>query len=460
MSGAEIAGAMDLTGVRLTGRDSKGNSLDGTGVRVSGDLVLGDRFVAAGGIRLLGGYVGGQLILRGTRLNSKNENGCSLDGDDLAVERSAFLDRGFTAAGCIRLLGSHVKGTLEMTEARIDGTDKSGLSVQANRLRVDSDLFLDGGFVAAGVVSMRGMRAGGRVIVDMSGIPALLPESPDGEALCGLILDGSSIDHLKIELSGDKLKSGRRAQPEPTKESARRRRRISLENCVYRARPSSEQEDSATALLDAWLRLVRFHTPRYQPQAYQQLAAVHRVAGYDREAGMIMMAQQDHRRAALRRKEASAWHRASLWLSRLGLLIWKITLGYGYRSRRALVWLLIVLAISTCLVAVAASIPANAPTVPGSASDPVGTSLPVAYRPGDPQTGQQPGHCTVGEAAGLVVRITIPLISNVGQGSCIIDTASGLGSIIVLASIALQAFAWILGGLTVAALATAIKRSS
>jgi hypothetical protein len=51
-------------------------------------------------------------------------------------------------------------------------------------------------------------------------------------------------------------------------------------------------------------------------------------------------------------------------------------------------------------------------------------------------------------------------VTNLGQGACIIDTTSAAGSWIVLISIALQTFAWILGGLTIAAAATAIKRST
>lgn len=461
LSGAEISGDLNLRDVVLSGRDARGNSFEGTRVRVHGDVILDGAFSAAGGIKLLGGWVGGQLILRGTRLNGKNDKLCSFDGDDLEVQRSAFFDGDFRAAGCVRLLGAHIKGTLEMTRACLAGADDSGVSLLANRLRVDSDIFLDGGFTAAGVVSLRGMRADGRAIINANGIAQLAGRSVTAEPAVGLVLDGSSIGDLQVDFTGHDALNGRRARPDPKGALAMRRRRVSLDNCLYRAYRAyrseggnSEHVESPPVLLNVWLSLLRFHTPRYQPQAYQQLAAVHRVAGYDREAGVILMAQQDHRRATALRPPAGARKRIrmSLWLSRLGLLVWKITLGYGYRSRRALGWLMIVLAISTALVTVAANIPAK----PGAGTP--DDSLPVAYRPAN-SADDSAGSCTIGEAAGLVVRITIPLITNIGQGACVIDTTSGLGSLIILVSIVLQSFAWILGGLTVAAAASAIRRS-
>ena len=43
-------------------------------------------------------------------------------------------------------------------------------------------------------------------------------------------------------------------------------------------------------------------------------------------------------------------HRVGLWASRAGLAIWKATLGYGYRPRRALAWLLALLIIAGLVV--------------------------------------------------------------------------------------------------------------
>jgi len=221
---------------------------------------------------------------------------------------------------------------------------------------------------------------------------------------------------------------------------------LSLENCTYKHRP-----DPQLGGVETWLRVLRFHTVDYQPRAYQQLAAVHRATGHDRDAARILMAQQDHRRAvALRPRPGAGFRqRFSLWMSRAGLGFWKATLGYGYRPRRALGWLLALLATAGLLVSVATHLQADLGK----------PDVPVAYRPGNPAAGTPPEYCSFGEAAGLAVRIAIPLVTNLGQGTCIVNTATIPGSIIVTASIALQTFAWILGGLTIAAAATAIKRS-
>ena len=53
------------------------------------------------------------------------------------------------------------------------------------------------------------------------------------------------------------------------------------------------------ASLDQWLDLLRSHTPSYSAQPCQQLAAVHRAAGHERDARRILIAQQDDRRRRL-----------------------------------------------------------------------------------------------------------------------------------------------------------------
>ena len=118
---------------------------------------------------------------------------------------------------------------------------------------------------------------------------------------------------LRLDLAGVEWFAGSRVRPNKLNRLPERRIIVSLENCTYPHRPPGKLEN--------WLRLLRFHTPEYQPRSYQQLAAVHRATGHDRDATRILMAQQDHRRAVILRPAAGApvQHRVGLWASRAGL---------------------------------------------------------------------------------------------------------------------------------------------
>jgi len=81
------------------------------GLHVDGDVFLDDGFTAAGAIHLLGTHVTGQLSMRGAQLTGTDQDGDSLNGENLQVDGDVFLNDGFTAAGAIRLPGAHITGS-------------------------------------------------------------------------------------------------------------------------------------------------------------------------------------------------------------------------------------------------------------------------------------------------------------------------------------------------------------
>ena len=99
------------------------------------------------------------------------------------------------------------------------------------------------------------------------------------------------------------------------------------------------------ASLGQWLDLLRSHTLSYSPQPWQQLAAVHRAAGHERDARRILIAQQDDRRRRLLRPGPHAGWRthAGLALYRSYLKALRLVVGYGYQTWRALIGLLVIL---------------------------------------------------------------------------------------------------------------------
>jgi hypothetical protein len=101
---------------------------------------------------------------------------------------------------------------------------------------------------------------------------------------------------------------------------------VLLDDFVYRTLWLGESGAPKLAERLAWLR----RHPGYVPQIYRQLALVYRAAGMDGEATKVSIAGEDARLKSFRRPRPI--RRA------LGVLF-KITVGYGYRPLRVLPWL-------------------------------------------------------------------------------------------------------------------------
>jgi hypothetical protein len=201
-----------------------------------------------------------------------------------------LLHAGFPATGngdlgAVRLVGTHL-GWLDCSGARLANT--SGPALAGDSLEVDRNIILYAGFTAidAGpaMIGLSGARIGGELLLDTSQVSRT---RNDGHALADL--DGTTYTGL----------------PRPR-------------------------------ALDHWLRLFEDHSPAYAAQPYQQLAAMHRAAGHDREVRIILMAQN---RDQIARTGVRGWDRS--WARLTGL-----TLGYGYQPWRALLLLLAVLTLS------------------------------------------------------------------------------------------------------------------
>jgi hypothetical protein len=124
-----------------------------------------------GAVVLLGAHIGGQLDA--SRATIRNDSGAALDADGLKVDQSLVLGDGFTAtgsgaAGAVRLIGAHV-GSL-VAAWRVTITNYSGPALNADRLQVDQNLVLRGGFTATsddGALRLPNGRIGG--LLDASG---------------------------------------------------------------------------------------------------------------------------------------------------------------------------------------------------------------------------------------------------------------------------------------------------
>lgn len=164
LADVQLSGLLSCRGAQLTGADSDGNALVADRLRTVGGTFLDRGFTAAGAVRLLGADISGQLSCQGAQLTGSDINGNALVADWLKAASGVFLNEGFTAAGAVRFLGADITGHLECSGANLTGRDGEGNALVANGMKVDADVFLEEGFTAAGTIRLVGADITGALI--------------------------------------------------------------------------------------------------------------------------------------------------------------------------------------------------------------------------------------------------------------------------------------------------------
>jgi hypothetical protein len=355
---ADIAGQLVCSGARLTGRDENGNALQADGIKVGGDVFLDGGFTAAGAVRLPGADIGLQLSCRGARLTGRDDNGKTLQADRIKVGGDVLLDRGFTAAGAVRLPGADIGGQLVCSGARLRGRDENGNALYGERMKVGGGVFLDEGFTAAGAVCLLSADIPGQ----LSCRDARLTGRPDkyGNALHGdgikvagdVLLDGKFTAAGTISLAPARAGTLRWAPAKQISERVDLRGAtvgelsddwggkranghwpvgglLSLDGFTY-GRFGGDRQDTVKQRLE-WIRsqYQGGQPAAFATQPYEQLAAVYRQVGQDDQAREVAIA----RRADLREYGNLNQYR---WLGNW-FLDW--TIKYGYQTWRAAIGL-------------------------------------------------------------------------------------------------------------------------
>jgi hypothetical protein len=419
---AHIIGQLRLSGAALT--NAVGPALHGEWAQVDGGLLLDERFQATGYgslgvVALRAARIGGQLILSGAELI--NEAGPALNGDGLQVNGGLFLDEGFRATGhgelgAVRLPGAHVTGQLSLRDAEL--TNETGSALIGDRIQVDSDLFLTEEFRAIGHGEHGTVRLPGAHIAGQLTLRGARLSNRNGLVLNLRNAEANTI-FLPPEVVCSQRVTGRLACDAAAC-------RINLSGFVYIFLVDSDWGQ--------WLHLIARHTDQYEPQPYQQLAAVQKAAGHDVDARTILIAQQqDFRKRGQIGGLPKALH--YLW----GLF------GYGYRINRIAAALLAVLATAGTLGVIAGHIP----TSPGHY---VAMHTSQASSPSTP--------CSLVEQIGTGIDRGLPLPTTGIRSRCDFDTTSRRGQVTTAVSWVLQATAWLLATVVVAGYSGLIRKTT
>ena len=317
--GATVGGQLDCSGGGF--ENSYGAALAMDGIDVNGSMFLGDKFTARGEVRLPGATVGNQLSCSGGRF--ENPNGDALTMDQVSVKGSVLLQSNFTAKGEVRMGSARVGGQLSCVDGSFENPGGKALSMQG--IDVKRDVFLGGKFSAKGDVRLVGATVGGQL--ECSGSF----ESPDGYALMldTAVVKGLLIIHGRFRAEGGVDLSNTTVGAFVYDETVWPRGGLSLKGFTYGSIHGSRGANKRLRWLDGM--------KEFSPQPYEQLARVLRQMGHEHDAREVLIAKQRRMR-----------DRGGLsWGSRLGNWLLEWTVGYGYRARCALWWMLVFFALGS-----------------------------------------------------------------------------------------------------------------
>ncbi|MGF1658369.1 MAG: hypothetical protein ACFCUS_03000 [Rubrimonas sp.] len=351
ISGALIEGPLDLEGCRLGWdlhlADCRFDSalvlrsaalgsllLDGSqapGLWASGLETRGHAHLRAvavdGPVDVSGARIGGALTADGARI--ERPGGVALFAEGIEA-RGGMLLRGAEIRGTVALPGARIGADLDLTGARIEAARDDALRAQS--VKVDLDLILRRASLT-GRCALTGAHVGGDA--DFEGCAISAP-GDDALSLNRARVDGMLILRGEARIEGllnlnatsvEALVDAPDSWPGPGD--------LAINRFLYNAFLNGPTD--APRRLD-WLE--RQSPERwgedFQPQPYEQAAAVLAATGHGEDAQSVMVAKERLQRRA-RRRRASPWAwRAFLWFSD-GLL--RITLSYGRRPLRAFLWL-------------------------------------------------------------------------------------------------------------------------
>jgi hypothetical protein len=316
--GAHIGGQLNCTGGQFS--NPGGRALTADWLTANNGLFCREGFSATGEVRLLNANIGRQLSCKGGQFS--NPGGRALSTDGLTVDGNMICSEGFSATGEVRLLNAHIGGQLDCTGGQF--SNPNGHAISASGLTVDGNMYCGERFSATGEVRLLNAHIGGRL--DCTGGQF---SNPGGSAITlqratvtGPLLMASAMLDGMLDLTAAKTSSFHDDQ-------ASWSQKLRLDEFVYDTIEGASAKDRLE-----WLRQ---NESGYSPQIYEQLAAVYRRAGQDDEARRILIAKQ-------RRRSAEGTLADKMWG---WLLDW--TVGYGYRTWQAVLWLAGLLALGTIL---------------------------------------------------------------------------------------------------------------
>ncbi|MEA2821474.1 MAG: hypothetical protein QOJ86_3478 [Bradyrhizobium sp.] len=349
----------------------KGLALSCNGAKIGGDMYLNSEFRSEGEVDVYGAEIGGALFCaKGTFRNRTSDGkGIAFNLQRIKVGGTVFLTDGFSAEGCVTLIGARIGGFLgcrgglfdncvpdKTSESHRDNLELplSGIAIDVSNANIGDALWLgpsaDYSVAAAkirGTLDLTDAHA--RLLIDSpDGWPERIIEVDGKKIICAIALDGFTYNRLAEGAPADS-----------------ERRKIWLS----RQPPKHLRDD-------------------FRPQPFEQLIKVLREMGHERDAQEIAIAKLRIRRKSKLIKiflNAVVQHRQKKWkfnplkvcatmFAAIGLffewLLLDLLLGSGYAKARPILLFLIMLFVCAWYYERAAEQSAFVPTNPVIYNDP------------------------------------------------------------------------------------------
>jgi hypothetical protein len=253
-------------------------------------------FRAVGEFRLIGARLAANLTITGASFDNPGGVAVNLDGVVVRVINGDEL----TCRGHWTMVGARIGGDMTLARAVLESAEASQ-AMNAERTQIDGTLIMAEA-KAVGEVNLRSIRVGERLLLDRAELPNL------------------DLRHAAIGV----LHDDPAAWPD----------RLYLDGLTYQALYPRVPADQRLG----WLAR---DPDGHQPQPYEQLAAYYTGVGEPAQARDVLYARERIQRQGKGR------------VSRTWSLVQDITVGYGYRPRRALGWLALLLTIGSIVFSVA-----------------------------------------------------------------------------------------------------------
>jgi hypothetical protein len=136
IAGADIGGRFCCRDAVLEGADPDGDALSLNGAKIGGSVILDGLHTTAGAIQLPHASIGGSLHCQGTRL-AAGKSGASLHAAQLTVTGALILGKGFAAAGSVSLQGATIGSEMRWEPAAPPGGEVILEGARAGQLTDD-----------------------------------------------------------------------------------------------------------------------------------------------------------------------------------------------------------------------------------------------------------------------------------------------------------------------------------
>ncbi len=180
---AEIGGTLECWGGLFDNSGSERPAISAGGLRVTGDVLFHDGFMAQGTVELVGAKIGGNLECNKGVFEACNR-AVALDAERVNVSGDVFLceeswgesehidAEGFTASGEVKLVRAVIGGDLNCIGGRFRHSTEADTatsrpttvcSINARGLKITGSVFLSEGFSSNGKVDLGGALVGGNL---------------------------------------------------------------------------------------------------------------------------------------------------------------------------------------------------------------------------------------------------------------------------------------------------------